>query len=253
MPKLVDYPRASLKNCMLLSDAVNDLGGSCSAPMAADKLGKAHKSGAYSALVGATVKYGLLNNRKGQLEVTELYRDIKLAYDEAEVEKATQKAFLTPALFAAVYERFKNKALPVSHFEKLLIREFDVPDNFASRLSNYFLEGAKQSGLLGEGNILSRTSDSADEFLENGDDEDDSRGPTPHRSIEESNKSKKTLPADLSHPAEEEGKFSVRIKGPGMDSLIVVNEKEDLDIVKAMLKKVERRLSVDEEDETMAD
>lgn len=241
MPKLIDYPRASLKNGMSLSDAVNDLGGSCSAPMAADKLNKAHNSGAYSALVGAAVKYGLLNNKKGQLEVTQLYRDIKLAYNDSELQKATQKAFLTPALFAAIYDRFNNKPLPVSHFEKLLIREFDVPDSFASRLSNYFLEGAKQSGLLGEGNVLSRDSDNADEIIDNGNDPEATTNTT------EPVKPKQSATLEVSHPAEEDGKFSVRIKGPGMDSLIVVNEEEDLYIVKAMLKKVEKRLAVDDE------
>ena len=44
-----------------------------------------------------------------------------------------------------------------------------------------------------------------------------------------------------------EGKFTVRIKGPGMDSLIVINEEEDLLIVKAMLRKVEKRLAVEGE------
>ena len=34
----------------------------------------------------------------------------------------------------------------------------------------------------------------------------------------------------------------MRIKGPGIDSLIVVNEEEDLDIVDVMLKKVKKRL-----------
>lgn len=247
MPKSIDYPRASLKNCIALCDAVNELGGSCSAALAADKLNKAHSSGAYSALVGSAVKYGLLNNKKGQLEVTQLYRDIKLSYDENEMRKATQRAFLTPPLFAGIYGRFDNKTLPVSHFEKMLIREFDVPDNFASRLANYFLEGAKQSGLLGEGNLLSRGDNSADDIIENGDNTGGEYQAKVSTGEKEVPGAKLGPLTDLMHPVEEDGKFSVRIKGPGMDSLIVVNEEEDLYIVKAMLKKVEKRLAISEE------
>ncbi|MEW8505508.1 MAG: hypothetical protein AB2598_02310 [Candidatus Thiodiazotropha sp.] len=238
MPKQIDYPRASMKNCFVLSDAVNDLGGQCSAAMAADKLGKQHTSGAYKALVGAAVKYGLLTNKKGQLTVTQVYRDIRLAYDEAEAKKETQKAFLTPPLFSDIFSRFENKPLPVAHFEKLLIREFDVPEGFASRVSGYFLEGAKQCGLLGDGDILSRDSDDANQIIVNG---DGNGAPV------ESESSSVPL-QEISHPAEEEGKFSVRIKGPGMDSLIVVNEEEDLFIVKAMLKKVEKRLAIEDDE-----
>lgn len=245
MPKQVDYPRASLKNCFTLADAVNDLGGECSAAMAADKTGKQHTSGAYKGLVGATVKYGLLTNKKGQLSVTQLYRDIKLAYDETEAQKETQKAFLTPPLFADILTRFENKPLPISHFEKLLIREFDVPDAYASRVSGYFLEGAKQSGLLGEGNVLIRKNDSANRIIDNGDDNDS-------ESVDDakSEEPKKHANAhhDSAHPTEEDGKYSVRIKGPGMDSLIVVNEEEDLYIVRAMLKKVEKRLSIEDDE-----
>ncbi len=242
MPKQVDYPRASMKNCFGLADAVNDLGSECSAAMAADKLGKQHTSGAYKALVGAAVKYGLITNKKGQLAVTQLYRDIRLAYNEAEAEKETQKAFLKPPLFSDIFARFENKPLPVSHFEKLLIREFEVPDNFASRVGGYFLEGAKQCGILGDGNVLSRDNDAANEIIENGNDDDEQQADSPPE------KPKAGPSHEISHPAEEEGKFSVRIKGPGMDSLIVVNEEEDLYIVKAMLKKVEKRLAIDDEE-----
>lgn len=245
MPKQIDYPRASLKNSITVADAVNDLGGQCSAALAADKLGKQPTSGAYKALVGACVKYGLLSNKKGQLEISQLYRDIILAYDELEANRSRQKAFLSPPLFQAVFNRFENKPLPVSHFEKLLIREFDVQDQYASRVSGYFLEGAKQCGLLGDNDILSKIEEAAAEVIENGDNDietTESEEKEPGSIITEP--SKHHIAA---HPAEENGKFSVRIKGPGMDSLIVVNEEEDLIIVRAMLKKVEKRLEAENE------
>lgn len=246
MPKQIDYPRASMKNSLALCDAVNDLGGECSIEMAAEKLGKQPSSGAYRALVGAAVKYGLLVSKKGQLAVTQLFRDIKLAYDQEEEIKEMQKAFLSPPLFASVFSRFEDRPLPVNHFEKLLIREFDVPDNFASRVASYFLEGAKHCGLLGEDHILSKANGNTDEVIENSDDLEEE--PEPVESAQRQNHIEPVQPPEVDAAHEKDGKFSVRIKGPGIDSLIVVNEEEDLDIVKAMLKKVQKKLQLAEQE-----
>jgi len=247
MPKQVDYPRASMKNCFVLADAVNELGGQCSTAMAADKLNKQSTSGAYKALVGAAVKYGLLINKKGQLVVTELYRDVKLAYDEKEAMKVTQKVFLSPPLFNAVFVRFENMPLPINHFEKLLIREFDVPEQLASRVSNYFLEGAKQCEMLGEGDVLSREKEVVGDVIES--DADVSSGNVNQTiyapAVTAGNAAPSNVRTNTEHVVEEGGKFSVRIKGPGMDTLLVINEEEDLLIVKAMLKKVERKLTIE--------
>ncbi|MBD8599404.1 hypothetical protein [Pseudomonas sp. CFBP 8772] len=260
MPKQVDYPRASLKNCLVLAEAVNDLGGECSAALAGDKLNKQHTSGAFKGLVGAAVKYSLVTNKAGQLKVTQLFRDIALAYDEEEGNQARKKAFLAPPLFKAIYDRFQSKTLPVAHFEKLLIREFGVPDQVASRVEGYFFEGAKQCGLLAEGNVLSGANPStADEVIENGKNGDESEHSTPSENPAALTSTPLTSPAAqathnqamLDHhrhsETELDSKFTVRIKGPGMDSLIVINEEEDLLIVKAMLKKVEKRLAVEDE------
>lgn len=260
MPKQIDYPRASLKNCLALAEAVNDLGGECSTALAGDKLNKQHTSGAFKGLVGAAVKYSLVTNKAGQLKVTQLFRDIALAYDEEEGNQARKKAFLAPPLFKAIYDRFQSKPLPVAHFEKLLIREFGVPDQFASRVEGYFLEGAKQCGMLAEGNVLAASNPStADEVIENGrnGDENEHSTPTdPPVALPSTTLATPSTQAANNQPSldhhrhsepELDGRFTVRIKGPGMDSLIVINEEEDLLIVKAMLKKVEKRLAVEDE------
>ncbi len=259
MAKLVDYPRASLKNSLSVAEAVNDLGGECSAGLVGDKLNKQSNSGAFKALIGAAVKYALITNKGGQLKVTQTFRDIALAYDDQERNQAKTKAFLSPPLFKAIYDRFSNKPLPVAHFEKLLIREFGVPDVVASRVEGYFIEGSKQCGLLGEGNVLIINGGTAsDEVIDNGKNGDDAEnspsndkpvlGTTPspqgfvmHHTPNQNPEHNRSI------ETEPDGKFTVRIKGPGMDSLIVINEEEDLLIVRAMLKKVEKRLAIEDE------
>lgn len=240
MARIIDYPRASLKNALEVAVAVDSLGGKCTGEMAADKLNK-KISGAWQALVGSSIKYGLLNNGKGTLEVTALFRDYKLGYDAVESNAALLKAFLMPPLFMAVVDRFDGKELPTSHFEKLLIREFHVPEDNASRVSKYFIEGAKLTGLLTtEGRInysvnTPATTDKTDgEGLSNYSEKVDSETEeTPN--VLNLEKRKELSPNEI-------GVFSVRIMGPGMDSLILINDAEDLLIVKAMLKKIEKKL-----------
>jgi hypothetical protein len=231
MPKIVDYPRASLKASFILAQAVDDLGGTATAEMAADKMGK-KIGGSFRSLMAAAAKFGLLATKKGRLSTTALYREYKLAYSKTEQEQVARRAFLSVALFRSVYDRFKTQKLPVDHFEKLLIREFEVHELIASRVAKYFVEGAKLIGLLNPDYTfrdVGLPSDSAngapaDEKTES----DETAGGEDVRAAGDNAVAPKT--------------FAVRITGPGMDSVISILEEEDLQIVEAMLKKVARSL-----------
>lgn len=240
MARQIDYPRASLKNSLELAKAIDDLGGNCSAEMAADKLNK-KVSGAFTALIASAVRFDLVSSKKGQLETSQLYRDYKLAYSKDEANEVLTTVFLKPPLFQRIFQRFQGRELPLTHFEKLLIREFGVPDAISSRVSKYFLDGAKQCGILGTDHVLNTG------VSENGviDAEDDS-GST----HEESNTPQQDHPKSINKVKEQSQEvatqdtdYSVRIKGPGMDSVIVIHEEEDLLIVEAMLKKVQKKLA----------
>lgn len=244
MAKQIDYPRASLKNSLELAHAIDDLGGKCSTEMAAEKLNK-KVSGAFQALIGSAVRYGLITSKKGQLEISSLFRDYKLAYSKEEADAALTLAFLTPPLFKNIFDRFEGRELPVSHFEKLLIREFHVPDQISSRVSKYFLDGAKQCALLGADNQLKAGTTSGSDTSEDCEDDIDN-------SVDGDTLDNGEIALNIEKNQDfikEGGKFSVRIKGPGMDSLILVNEEEDLLIIKAMLKKVEKKFIAAEEPE----
>jgi hypothetical protein len=241
MAKQIDYPRATLKNCVELARAVDTLSGKASIEMAADALNK-KVGGSFIALASSAAKYGLLVSRQGQLETTLLYRNYKLAYSEQEATARLAEAFLTVPLFKDICTRFAGLALPVNHFEKLLLREFGVPDQMGSRVAKYFLEGAKQCNLLGADHIL-RAQVPIDE--ENDTEAQDveeliappvQAGDTTSR-VSGDDQILSSLPGSTRST-----EYSVRITGPGMDSVIAVNDEEDLLIVKAMLKKVEKRL-----------
>ena len=244
MPKIVDYPRATLAASINLAQAVDTLGGSCSKELAADKLGK-KVSGAFAALMATTSRFGFITIKKGQLSVTPTYRDYKLAYDDQERTKVLRSAFLSIPLFERIVKRFDGMPLPSGHFEKMLVKEFDVPENIGSRVAKYFIDGAKQAGILDENDVVAfevaaTTDDSSDEAINSDvglsvDKESVNIGLT--RRVE----GVKNIPV-----SEASDSYSVRITGPSVDMVIQINEADDLLIVDALLAKVRKKMNDEE-------
>ena len=244
MAKQIDYPRASLKNSLQLAVAVDALGGSCSSEMAAERMGK-RGGGAFQALISSSVRYKLLTNAKGQLATTNHFKAFKLAYTDDEEREVLMKSFLAPPLFSAVANRFHGRELPTNHFEKLLIKEFGVSEQISSRVAKYFIEGAKQCGVLDSNGVVSNSGDSGDLPKDDQiDKENDASEPVDTNTGNGAHEQTSQLPEQAPE------KFSIRIIGPGMDSTIIINEEEDLFIVNAMLKKVQRKLASGEKDKS---
>lgn len=236
MPKIVDYPRASLKSSLELAKAVDDLGGSCTTGMAADRMSR-KISGAFSMLISSASKFGLIENKGQKLSTTNLYKDYKLSYTEEEKSQKLREIMLSVQLFKSIYERFSGKELPITHFEKLLIREFGVPSDLGSRVASYFIDGARESNLIDENNRLidySQTLDTSNNSLGNTESTNNDIGET----------TPKDTPKSIKN-------YFVRITGPNMDSNIELIEPEDMLIVNAMLKKVEKHLKAIEENKSI--
>jgi len=201
--------------------------------MAADKIGR-KVSGAFNALMSAAVKYGLLTSKDGKLAIQPLFRSIKLAYSDAEKRKFLGEALLSPPLFGAIVDRFDGQMLPTEHFEKLLVREFNVPDDLASRTAQYFLQGAKQADLLSAAGVVSRHGESSESGRV---DQKDNDGEGPLEQVGSDIAS--VAPSALEKPVDE---YLISFKGPGLDSIISIREEEDLLIVEAILKKIGRSI-----------
>ncbi len=154
MPKVLEYPRASLKASLDLSKAISDLGGSAKIEIVAEKMGL-KVSGSFQALIGAAKKYGLAETSRGQLTITGLYREYKHAYSDEEAAKVLRKAFLGVPLFQKAYDRFRDSKLPIDILDRVLIREFDVDEAMASRVVGYLLEAGRLAKLLDGGAAIS--------------------------------------------------------------------------------------------------
>jgi hypothetical protein len=241
MAKLIDYARGSLKRALELAQAVDRLGGSCKPESAGDAIGM-KKGGAYATLIGATVKYGLIANKKGALTVTQLYRDYKLAYNDTEKQRALRTAFMSIPLFAEVTKKFAGSQLP-AHLDKFLIREHGVSDGHASRITSYFLEGAQLAGLAdGAGNVVkdvvggtAPTEDSRVGRLPEDDEyEGDDEAPdTPPATVDDFD-----VVTSFGNP----DVYRVRLQGPGMDHAFELKDDDDLLVLDAMLAKIRKAI-----------
>ena len=230
MPKIAEYPFASIKKSLKLAQTVDELGGSSTIEMCAEKLGK-KVSGGFHQIIQSAVKYGFIVRKKGVLTILPGYKDIKLAYNEDERISLLKKAFLNVPLFQKVCNRFANQKLPVEILSKLLIKEFGVPEKIAPRVKTHFIGGAKEVGLITPDNMIVPGHESQNNFIVS-----DTAGQKNSFERDEIDLKENKL-------ASSPDSYVVKFLGPGLNLVITINEPEDLDIVKVMLNKVEKKLN----------
>jgi hypothetical protein len=244
MPKILDYPRGSLKTALELADAVDALGGEASIEMAADKLGR-KVSGAFSALTSSANKYGLIDSKSQRMSVTALYRDYKLAYSPEEEKSALRTALLKPPIFQSIVDRFANRALPLTHFEKLLEREFGVPNDWASRVASYFIDGARDVGLLGDGNIVLVQPDGSSATDSRAEEEQELNLADEASAVALNQVRSNSIVSGIDAQAASEH-YVITISGPSINTTIRVLDEDDFAILQATLRKVEKAISTTE-------
>ena len=233
MPKVLNYPTASFRKALEIAEATQSLGGSCDIDTCAHKLNK-KVGGAFGMVVSASQKFGFTEYKKNTLSVTDHFRLIHHAYTENEKKKYLKEAFLKPPVFSELYERFLGIELPISLLDKILIREFNVDEKFASRVSNYFVEGLKELELVSDSNTILKEEETveAEEIYQQ---EEDSKFPNSNIVSENSQSASIAENATLTE-------FTVHIYGPGLNTTISLKDEDDLMIVEATLNKVKKKL-----------
>jgi hypothetical protein len=220
MPRVVDYPRASLARTLELADAVERLGGECTLAAAGDEL-DARPGGTFGAVVSTAAKYGWVSIRRGRLRTEPRHRTFRLAYDEAERRATLVDAIRAVPLFRQLLDRFDGRTLPEDHLARLLAREFDVPAKAAERVASYFVEAVIAAGLLAGGKLRAT--------------------PAGERPVGAPSRAE-AAPRAARPPSGDESIYRIRLQGPDMDSTVEIAEPEDLDVVRSLLAKVERAL-----------
>lgn len=237
MGKKIEYPRASLAAALDVGNAVYELGGHSSVQTCADKMNK-KVSGAFQALISAADKFGFIDNQRGDLTSTDLFNQYKHAYSDEEEQSLLRRAFLSSGVFYDLYERFRGMAVPEEILDRILVREFDVPPQAASRISGYFTHGAKQVGLLDEENKLIDFDGAESEDLEKTEVSTD-QNVSAQPSVVETNAEIQPIMQSANSDA-----FSVQFRGPGLNTTIEISEEHDVLIVNAVLQKIMKKMGI---------
>jgi hypothetical protein len=233
MAKTLEYPKASFKSAQEMAAAIDSLGGSCSAEICAEKMGN-KIGGGFSYIISAAQKFNLVNYKSGQLSTTQLYRDIKLSYTDEEKNQLLITSFLSPAVFSRLYERFKGKELPIGMLEKMLIKEYEVDENAASRIKKYFIDGAKSIHLLNaQNNLISLD-------ITNTKAEEENTILEELQVIQETPTYTETSSNNIISLSDLD-EFVFHITGPGINSKVAIREEEDFIILEAMIRKIKKR------------
>jgi hypothetical protein len=231
MAKFIDYPRSSLKNALEMAKCLSGIGGNSKIPTLAEAMGL-KVSGAFAAQIGGAVKYGLLTTSKGAISITQMYKDYKLAYTTADAEAVLRRAFLNVPTFKNVYDKFVGTKLPIDILDKLLVKEFGVEENIASRVAGYLVDAARMSKMLGDGDTLLGGAETPEEPA--------SEAEQDRKQVVQSDKASHKEDAEVVTPILTG--YTIHIRGPGMDSKITVKDDDDLLIVQATLNKVKKKL-----------
>lgn len=242
MPKIIEYPRAPFARVMEMATAIDYLGGNCSFQSCADRMG-VKVTGAFTALVGAAKKHEIVDSKKEVLYVSELFKKIKLAYDDDEKRLNIRSAFLSPPLYRKIYDKFKGKELPIDMLSRLLIREYGVEEEMASRLAGYFVEGARSCEILIDNKLIDvdGSSDSGNGSMEKKNEV--ANNPVDLKPKEENNNDLQKAHTPVMSVNDET--YVIHIQGPGINSKLAVAEPEDFIILEAMISKLKKKMKSD--------
>lgn len=158
------YPYFSLEEALGFAKQVRDRGGNEVREedlLEAMKLSRSTKSWIYK--LSSAREFGLLV-RQGRKEaarvmVTDLGKKLLLPGDDAETAAAKRAAFLSPALYQKLYERFVGAVVPaVDRLANVLIRDFDLLESVATAAASAFIDSAKFAGMVSaSGHILAES------------------------------------------------------------------------------------------------
>jgi hypothetical protein len=162
----------------------------------------ARPGGAFGARVSTAVKFGWIAVRRGRLRLTPAYRDLVRADDAARRTLLRQALGRVP-LYRRLFDRFAGRELPRDGLAALLVRDYAVPAATAARAAGWIADAmASVAAPPGESAVA----------------------------------------APGAAPAARGARYRITVRGPELDSTIELAGAEDLELVRALLAKVERAL-----------
>ena len=145
----IQFPYNDLDDAVRIAKAVHENAGvQCALDQLAAYVKQPITSGSFRVSVSTAAIFGLTENERGVVRLTDLGRHIAT---QAKEDEARAKAFLQVPLYARIYETYKGfTLLPPAAMEKFM-RGIGVASKQTNRARQAFMRSARQAGFFAHG------------------------------------------------------------------------------------------------------
>jgi hypothetical protein len=147
----IDFPYTSLDDAVVVAQTVHKLGGNqCRVDSLAADLGhETVNSGGFRQRLSSARVFGFTNLSQGTVSLTPLGSKV---VDPDQEKGARVEAFLTVPLYRAIYDQFKNGALPPAQGLENAMVTLGVSAKQRDKARQVFQRSAKEAGFFAYGN-----------------------------------------------------------------------------------------------------
>jgi hypothetical protein len=145
----IQFPYNDLDDAVSIAKAIHENAGTeCTIDQLAAYLKVSITSGAFRVRTANASTFGLTENERGAIRLTDIGRRIADANQEA---AARVDAFLTVPLYASIYNHFKGYTLPGAAALEKYMRDVGVSSKQTDKARQAFARSAKQAGFFAHG------------------------------------------------------------------------------------------------------
>lgn len=145
----IQFPYNDLDDAVEIAKAIHDNAGTdCTVDQLAAYLKVSMTSGAFRVRMANASTFGITENERGSLRLTDLGRRIA---DSSQEATARSDAFLHVPLYAKVYEHFKGYTLPGAAALEKYMADVGVAKKQTDKARQAMMRSAKQAGFFAHG------------------------------------------------------------------------------------------------------
>lgn len=145
----IQFPYNDLDDAVEIAKKVHENAGiSCTIDQLAAYVKNSLTSGAFRLRVSNAATFGLTDNERGEVRLTELGRRIA---DPAQEAAAKIDAFLKVPLYSRIYDNYKGFTLPGAAALEKFMRDVGVSGKQTGKARQAFMRSARQAGFFAQG------------------------------------------------------------------------------------------------------
>lgn len=147
------YPRYDLEEAVSFIKVVNKLGGkNVSTKAVAVESGKSVTNSTFIGRVSSAKQFGLLNQEKGKISLTELGSEIIFPRDENNKESLLKRAFASSSFYKELINDFSGKTLPdQATLSNRLFHDYKIEAGAKDKAARNFVHSAEYAGVIQNG------------------------------------------------------------------------------------------------------